>query len=688
MIELKEHNIKPYEALCRELEEHDKVAYVSATGTGKTYVGAKYIEEHGLIGSTLILVPSRVIRKNWKRIMPGIKVKSYQSLLTAIPDTSAYRLIICDEMHHLGAEKWGESFQQLLSGFRGKVLGMTATPVRFLDNGRNMVCELFEGNQVTGVDLPEAIEKGILPSFDYIAALYNLPTLHPKRRSSGREVTEHLYRQLDVMENEFSFQKILTKHMKPGIHKAAVFIPAISQIDEYMKVIQALYPDAVFAAVHSRMKTRDVKEELSRFEQSDKISFIFTVDLLNEGAHIDGVDTVIMFRKTESPNIFLQQLGRALTTDTAAERITVFDFVANHTNLRVRKDGAGSVIDWICDGITAPQRQIIKVDYAKTEREVLDKLNSLLYGVVWKEEEDQLIREHYGKAGAKEKLLELLPERAWQSIVQRASSLGLTRKYTKTTQEMREDIARLFLLEGGMKMIQDKYPELSKDVVYSIAKQLGLYQTRAPLAWTAEEDDIIRKNPGDIKVLEKMLPNRNVDQIRTRRIKLGLGKKRPVFTEEDRQNILNNQDLSTSELRRRFFPERCTGYVARKRAELNAEQNNLEPDWSKEKKKLFCKEYADGGSAAIMDIPEFKGMTRKQISSKARVLGVKTTKRSREGCVRFTKEEIAVLQEWALDGNVHSDEEIEGRFPLHTVGSVRQKMVKIRRKRREEMADA
>ena len=139
MIELKEHNIEPYNRLCEALEKNNKVGYESATGTGKSFVGGKYVEEHGLEDKTLVLVPSNVIRDGWKKMIPGINTMTYQSMLNLKGGLQKYSLIICDEMHHLGAEQWGQKFREMTDGFNGKMLGMSATPIRFLDNRRNMI---------------------------------------------------------------------------------------------------------------------------------------------------------------------------------------------------------------------------------------------------------------------------------------------------------------------------------------------------------------------------------------------------------------------------------------------------------------------------------------------------------------------------------------------------------------------
>lgn len=684
MIELREHNVKPYHDLCAMLEDHDKVAYVSATGTGKTYVGGKYIEDHDLLEKTLILVPSDAIRDNWKKILPETDVLSYQAMLRNKPDMGRYEMLICDEMHHLGAEIWGAHYKGMTDGYSGRIIGMSATPVRFLDNSRNMIEELFEGVRITGVELPEAIQKGILPSFDYVAALYNLPSLRPHDTGRCTELTKKLYKQLDVMENEYSFRNIIRKHMKPGVHKVAVFIPHIDSIDEYKDVVSAVYPDALHCVAHSNMPPSQRAEAIDAFEQNAGMSFLYTVDLLNEGVHIDGVDTVIMFRKTQSPTIFLQQLGRALTANATDERITIFDFVANHVNVKTKHDGASSVIDWINDGSGNPARQVIKFDYASAEREVLDRISFLL-GDVWKEEENALIRQYYGRDGAKETLTALLPTRNWKTIVQQAWTLGLGKKYKRYASEsLTADVIKLFPIEGGRQMLEAAHPDVPWASICSIAKKAGIFKPHKMKPWTDEEDAVILKHASDSALLQTLLPDRTMQQIWKRRRQLGLAKSRPVFTEDHRRIMLENQHMSTQQMQRTFFPDWSATFVAKKREELGVLPDIPEPFWTKEVNAAFSEAYIHGGSTAVLENPLFAHMTRKQIADRAGKMNIKTIKRQSETCVRFSDSEIELLTQWVIAGDTHSDDEILRLFPGHTIGSVRVKMRKIKRKLKEE----
>ena len=61
-----------------------------------------------------------------------------------------------------------------------------------------------------------------------------------------------------------------------------------------------------------------------------RIRAVFSVDLFNEGVDLPAVDTVLMLRPTESPTLFLQQLGRGLRRSKGKTFCTVLDFVGTH----------------------------------------------------------------------------------------------------------------------------------------------------------------------------------------------------------------------------------------------------------------------------------------------------------------------------------------------------------------------
>lgn len=81
--------------------------------------------------------------------------------------------------------------------------------------------------------------------------------------------------------------------------------------------------------VHSGAGSDDRSAALTELAAGE-IDAICTVDLFNEGVDVPLIDRVIMLRPTESPVLFLQQLGRGLRTAEGKSQLTVIDFVGNH----------------------------------------------------------------------------------------------------------------------------------------------------------------------------------------------------------------------------------------------------------------------------------------------------------------------------------------------------------------------
>lgn len=93
-------------------------------------------------------------------------------------------------------------------------------------------------------------------------------------------------------------------------------------------------------------------------DDSDHLKLLFSINMLNEGVHVRGVSGIVLFRETESPIIYKQQIGRALTTGTQNTPL-ILDVVNNFGNLssygtiqsemdeavqRLRREGRGGEI--------------------------------------------------------------------------------------------------------------------------------------------------------------------------------------------------------------------------------------------------------------------------------------------------------------------------------------------------------
>ena len=282
-LRLFEHNEKAYRAAVRMMEQYGKAAIVHPTGTGKSYIAFKLIEDNPE-KVVIWLSPSEYIFKtqleSLKRNDPdfplaNIHFYTYAKLMCCtqaqLDEIAAQKpaYIIFDEFHRAGAECWGESTVALLKLCPdAKFLGLTATNIRYLDNNRDMAEELFDSRVASNMTLGEAVVMGILPAPKYVTTVYQ-------------------------------YQKALAKYQARVDNLRTPGIQDVNQkyLDALRRALeQADGLDKVFA----NFKT----------DTGDRLKLLFCIDMLNEGVHVGGISGVILFRPTVSPIIYKQQIAR------------------------------------------------------------------------------------------------------------------------------------------------------------------------------------------------------------------------------------------------------------------------------------------------------------------------------------------------------------------------------------------
>ena len=171
-LDLFPHNKAAYHAASRMLENEGKAAIVHPTGTGKSFIAFQLCADHP-DKTVCWLSPSAYIfrtqMENLTAVTGGeqpenIHFFTYAKLLSMeLEEMSEIRpdYVILDEFHRCGAEMWGQGVDRLLHMYPdAKLLGLSATSVRYLDGQRNMADELFDGNVANEMTLGEAIVRG------------------------------------------------------------------------------------------------------------------------------------------------------------------------------------------------------------------------------------------------------------------------------------------------------------------------------------------------------------------------------------------------------------------------------------------------------------------------------------------------------------------------------------------------
>ena len=359
-LRLFEHNEKAYRAAVRMMEQYGKAAIVHPTGTGKSYIAFKLIEENP--GKVVIwLSPSEYIFKtqleSLKRNDPdfplaNVHFYTYAKLMCCtqaqLDEIAAQEpaYIILDEFHRAGAECWGESTVALLKLCPdAKLLGQTATNIRYLDNNRDMAEELFDSRVASNMTLGEAVVRGILPAPKYVTTVYQYQKALAKYqarvdnlRTPGIQDVNQKY--LDALrralEQADGLDKVFAHHITNKDGKYIVFCANKEHMDEMVSHVPEWFagvnPDVVVYEAYSDDPNTDKAFADFKTDTGDRLKLLFCIDMLNEGVHVEGISGVILFRPTISPIIYKQQIGRALTAgDTAAPLI--LDVVNNFEGL-------------------------------------------------------------------------------------------------------------------------------------------------------------------------------------------------------------------------------------------------------------------------------------------------------------------------------------------------------------------
>ena len=410
-VELFEHNEIGYELLCDTLKTSKCATLNRATGTGKSFITLKFVYVNRN-KKCLYLSPTYPINKQFINStykiglnpddISNVDTMIYRSLLDLDMDElyKKYDIIIFDEYHKCGSPQVYKKIKQLVLNLQEhdddkKFIGLTATPIRYLDKERNMTNELFNGVVASNLSLSRAMLEGILPVPTYISSkIACRHQLHKTGRkiqrledSKQRKKLEDKLKKIGkkIDNGAIEYQKLFKKYITEKNGKYIVFCDTIESLykyyneaDKWFQGMGKIKKYKVYSGQQDKEnKAKGIKRRTSReFNQanldafnsdSEGISLLFCIDILNEGVHVDGIDGVIMLRKTKSPRIYFQEIGRALSFSDRKKQIIIFDLVNNFGNY--------NVIDMVYEEFKEEMKKLIKLHPEKAEeyQEKLDR---------------------------------------------------------------------------------------------------------------------------------------------------------------------------------------------------------------------------------------------------------------------------------------------------------------------------
>lgn len=229
--------------------------------------------------------------------------------------------IIIDEFHHVVSK----NYQNIIEYFKPKfLLGLTATPNR-LDN--KDVFSICDYNVVYESNLKHSIDKGWLVPFRYYGIFDDSIDYNKIELKNGKYNEKELEKALNINKRA----ELILNHYKKYKSKQALGFCINKKHAEFMAkyFIENKIPAC---AVHSGSQNEYTEERNTAIKKlkNGQIKVIFSVDMFNEGIDIKSVDMVMFLRPTESPTVFLQQLGRGLRKYKTKKYLNVLDFIGNY----------------------------------------------------------------------------------------------------------------------------------------------------------------------------------------------------------------------------------------------------------------------------------------------------------------------------------------------------------------------
>lgn len=326
-------------------DNKNKALIISATGTGKTYLSAFDAKAFNPKKLLFVVHRQKIAKdalKTFEKVFQGDRTMGLYSgeyrelekdfIFSTVQTISKYThlenfasdhfdYIIIDETHRAGAS----SYLKLIEHFKPKfLLGMTATPER---TDGNDIFQLFDHNIAYEIRLHRALEEEMVSSFHY----YGVTDLSVDNKTIDDTAD------FNLLLSEERVTRIIEQAnfygSDNGITRGLIFCSRKIEAEELSELFN-------INGFKTKALTGDSPEEerakyIDRLESDnmlDKLDYIFTVDIFNEGIDIPKINQIIMLRPTESAIIFIQQLGRGLRKIDGKGYLTVIDFIGNYEN--------------------------------------------------------------------------------------------------------------------------------------------------------------------------------------------------------------------------------------------------------------------------------------------------------------------------------------------------------------------
>ncbi|WP_323592681.1 DEAD/DEAH box helicase [Aliarcobacter butzleri] len=321
----------------------NKALIIAATGSGKTYLSA--FDVKNFKAKTILFLVHREnilikAKQSFENILPEInsfglytgnkKEQDKNYLFSTIQTMSSnfldfsqdfFEYIIIDEAHHVTSP----SYKKILDYFKPKfLLGLTATSNR-MDG--NSIYEVFDENIALDIRLNDALEHNLIVPFHYYG-ISDIQSIDYENVDLTK--IDLLAKLLSVNKRvDFIIDKMNFYSNSGNKRKVLGFCVSKEHCNFMSEEFNKKGINSITLTSEDSISKRE--ESIKKLEnENDSLEVIFTVDIFNEGIDIPSINMVLFLRPTNSPIVFVQQLGRGLRKYKNKEFLTVLDFIGNH----------------------------------------------------------------------------------------------------------------------------------------------------------------------------------------------------------------------------------------------------------------------------------------------------------------------------------------------------------------------
>lgn len=329
-------------------QQVDRALLLSSTGTGKSFASAFMLREMCAKRALFLVHREQIARqtmKSYQRVFGSSKTYGllsgnsrewnadfvFATMQTMTKeevfsryDSGAFDVIILDECHHAGAK----SYQRILQYFQPEFwLGMTASP----DTSQYDIYSLFNHQIAYEIRLQQALEEDLLCPFHYFGITELSIDGEVIDDTSGVRNFSNLISDTRV---DYVIEKANYYGYSGDRVKGLIFCSRKEEAKELSKKFNERgLRTEVLTGEDDQQRRETVIARLTQDDiPEDQLDYILTVDIFNEGVDIPEINQVIMLRPTQSPVIFIQQLGRGLRKYEGKKYVVILDFIGNYMN--------------------------------------------------------------------------------------------------------------------------------------------------------------------------------------------------------------------------------------------------------------------------------------------------------------------------------------------------------------------